>query len=43
MVIRDVINRGGYLKIFGMVVGKVSQEKGDIFVDPQAIVRGGIH
>lgn len=42
MVNGDVINKGGYLEIFGIVNGKIIREKGETIVDSQAIVRAGI-
>lgn len=42
MVNGDVTNRGGYLAIYGMVVGKVIKEAGKTIIDPKAVVSGGV-
>lgn len=42
MVIGNVVNRGGHLRVFGMINGALHHEAGETLVHPGAVVQGGI-
>ena len=42
MVNGNVINKGGYLEVFGCINGRLVRESGETIVDTQAIVREGL-
>lgn len=37
----NVVNRGGHLEVYGTIGGSLHTVKGNTFVDPNAIVKGG--
>ena len=42
LVAGNVLNRGGYLEVYGTVKGHVHTYEGDTFIDPEAVVVEGI-
>ena len=40
MVCRNVFNRGGNLRVYGMILESLRTESGTTFIDPKAVIKG---